>query len=33
VVADVVIVGLRQRYVNHAENQHADSQGSRSSPI
>ena len=32
VVADVVIVGLRQRYVDDAENQDADSQGSCPSP-
>ena len=33
VVADIVVVGLRQRYVNHAENQHADPQGSCATPI
>ena len=28
-MANVVVVGLRQRHVNHAENQYADSQNSR----
>jgi hypothetical protein len=33
VVADIVVIRLRQRNVNHAENQDADSQGSRSKPV
>jgi len=33
VVADVVIIGLGKRYVDHTENQKADSQGSRATPI
>jgi hypothetical protein len=33
VVADVVKIGLRQRYVDHAEDQEADSQRSCPTPI
>ena len=33
VVADIVIIGLRQRDVDRAENQHRDSQGSPAPPL
>jgi hypothetical protein len=33
VMADIVIIGLRQRDVDRAENQQADSQGSQAMPL